>query len=295
MKVIRSLAKASDGHGLDLRRPFQAFDSDANGVVTLKEFGSALRQLGARLDDKRLRALFRHFDPNKSGRVNYGEFLWSFFNRRKILAQWREVRQGKGPRVLASTFHQGDTSGNGQLSLKEFSSVLEALSIHLEGWEVKTLAEQFDHNGDGQINIREFFTFMASEDRAAESSPRTDQPAPVRDSIIPLKDSQDPKFGKGMKKGERNHLAAEVTGGKGWGRGFKPAVVHGRQSGLFPPTQLGDRGSGARRVAGVLKNEVLGASLGSVGSQKEALQILDQMLEEQAKMEDFLRKELSLQ
>ena len=27
-------------------------------------------------------SIFRHFDPNESGSVHYGEFVWAFFNRR---------------------------------------------------------------------------------------------------------------------------------------------------------------------------------------------------------------------
>ena len=28
--------------------------------------------------------IFRHFDPNESGSVHYGEFVWAFFNRRYV-------------------------------------------------------------------------------------------------------------------------------------------------------------------------------------------------------------------
>ncbi|KAG5189886.1 polcalcin Nic t 1-like protein, partial [Tribonema minus] len=71
----------------DLRIPFRRFDADGDGVLSLTEFGDALAALNAGLTAQHLLALFKHFDPNGSGTINSGEFLWAFFNRRRLLRQ----------------------------------------------------------------------------------------------------------------------------------------------------------------------------------------------------------------
>ena len=37
--------------------------------------------------------IYSHFDPNGSGSVHYGEFLWAFFNRRRLMKQWKTAQK----------------------------------------------------------------------------------------------------------------------------------------------------------------------------------------------------------
>jgi hypothetical protein len=68
---------------LDLSRPFQKFDHNGDGVITLQEFGLALLDLRVDLQEDELLNLFQYFDPNGSETIHFSEFVWYFFNRRE--------------------------------------------------------------------------------------------------------------------------------------------------------------------------------------------------------------------
>ena len=105
----------------------------------------------------------RHFDPNGSGSIHYGEFVWAFFNRRALVRQWKRVTQGLTHEQMRSKFHQFDVNGDGRLDQKEFKKMLKNLGIVIGDDEQKTLVERFDIDGDGDVDLREFFNFMESE------------------------------------------------------------------------------------------------------------------------------------
>lgn len=65
----------------------------------------------------------RHFDPNDSGSVHFGEFVWAFFNRRKMVRQWKRNTEKMTEAQIKEKFHMADTNGNGRLSPKEFKRV----------------------------------------------------------------------------------------------------------------------------------------------------------------------------
>ena len=54
----------------------------------------AMLSLDVQLTTEALVHLFHHFDPNESGSVHYGEFLWAFFNRRDLARRWKRSTRG---------------------------------------------------------------------------------------------------------------------------------------------------------------------------------------------------------
>lgn len=113
--------------------------------------------------------MFSHFDPNHSGSVHYGEFVWAFFNRRKIVRQWKQKTKHLTLSQIQSIFHQYDINGNGSLSITEFKKLLiNVFHITLNQQELDTLINQFDVNHDGEIDINEFLIFIQSEQKNFE-------------------------------------------------------------------------------------------------------------------------------
>ena len=76
-----------------------AYYTEAEGLP-IGVFMRAVREkLGVRLAPAHEAALLRHFDSDGSGAIHFGEFVHSFFNRRRALRSW-EVEQSD----IISTF-----------------------------------------------------------------------------------------------------------------------------------------------------------------------------------------------
>jgi Ca2+-binding EF-hand superfamily protein len=149
-------------------------------VLSLAEFGHAVAALGANLTVDELVAVFRHFDPNGSGTVDYGEFLWAFFNRRRLIKQWKGAQQqqqqqhgGSSERSAAqlrAIFHAHDSSGDGRLNARELRTALAAVGVQLQPWEVQGLLERFDIDHDDCIDYSEFIAYMEAQTRSRGSA-----------------------------------------------------------------------------------------------------------------------------
>lgn len=163
MDAIRKAASNIASFKLDLRQIFNQFDTSGDGFLTMDEMAEAFLAMGVRLDLPTMKAIFAHFDPNGSGSVHYGEFVWAFFNRRGLVRQWKKKTEGLSEREIREKFHKFDKNGNGYLSSKEFAKLLKDLGLTLNDKEVITLIERFDVNGDDEIDYMEFKAFIESE------------------------------------------------------------------------------------------------------------------------------------
>ncbi len=106
----------------------------------------------------------RHFDPNDSGGVHYGEFVWAFFNRRGLVRQWKRKTNGMTTKKVYSIFHAADINGNGRLNSREFKKLLrKEFHIDISDEDLEILISRFDADGDGDIDIEEFLVFIESE------------------------------------------------------------------------------------------------------------------------------------
>jgi hypothetical protein len=105
----------------------------------------------------------RHFDPNGSGSVHYGEFQWAFFNRRSLARKYKRNTMGLTADKVIGKFHRYDINGDGVLSVKEFKKLLADFEIKLADDELEVLIDRFDRDGDGEIDVEEFKDFVDAE------------------------------------------------------------------------------------------------------------------------------------
>ena len=82
-------------HNYALKKLYSYLDVDRDHRVTFADFEQAINELmkkyfphKSHLDKRRLVVLFKFFDPNLSGSINYGEFVCQFFKRHKFLKNW---------------------------------------------------------------------------------------------------------------------------------------------------------------------------------------------------------------
>lgn len=64
-----------------MRKIFRHFDLDGYGTIEPEEFKKALETLGCLFKDHELDALFKKYDSNANGKLDYEEFA-SFFARK---------------------------------------------------------------------------------------------------------------------------------------------------------------------------------------------------------------------
>lgn len=164
METIRKVSRTLMKNKLDLKAVFNSFDKSGDGYLTMPEMADSFNQLGVRLTADGIKALFHHFDPNDSGSVHYGEFLWAFFNKRDLARTFRRASRNMTPKEIQLRFRKADFNGNGYLSKKEFKAFLKSFGIIFkEESEFQVLMDRFDTDKDGEIDLEEFKVFINEE------------------------------------------------------------------------------------------------------------------------------------
>jgi calcium-binding protein CML len=164
MEVIRRAAANATTYKLDLKKIFEYFDTSGDGHIVKSELIQAFDAMGVKLDDETAAAIYDHFDPNHSGSIRLGEFIYAFFNRRKMVRQYKRSVKGLTEQQIKAKFHACDTNGNGKLDSREFQKLLKKLSIEMGEFEQNLMMEKFDSDGDGYLDIDEFREYLNNPD-----------------------------------------------------------------------------------------------------------------------------------
>lgn len=188
MEAIRKAAANISSFKLDLKQIFDQFDTSGDGLLSPEEMAEAFLSMGVKLDIHSMNAIYKHFDPNDSGGVHYGEFIWAFFNRRSLVRQWKRKTDSLTPAQVTEKFHQADKNGNGRLSPKEFKGLLKSFGIELGLPDIEVLIGRFDVDNDGDIDMHEFRNFIEQEkgalfgQAAGATAPQLELPPPLNRS-----------------------------------------------------------------------------------------------------------------
>jgi Ca2+-binding EF-hand superfamily protein len=145
----------SSDHFLQLKKEFLAAASKEDGdSIHFDAFKEVL--LNCRLAFFATEEIFQLFDSDKSGTVDYCEFLL-------LLSSFRRDHAEKGPEHIKCLFEIFDRDGSKAISREEFSNILvhiieeEDIDIHcLE------LFDKIDGDASGTITLEEFENFYTS-------------------------------------------------------------------------------------------------------------------------------------
>lgn len=138
---------------IHLRRLFLSLDKNGDGMLSIKEISDGLKE--AKLDSKELQQILATIDCDRSGVIEYKEFLAATMDKRDYLnsdACW-------------SAFCAFDKNGDGKISLDELKLVLEDESVGAALKDSKLqsaeeLMKEIDRDGNNQIDFEEFMTMM---------------------------------------------------------------------------------------------------------------------------------------
>lgn len=133
----------------ELTEIFKSLDKNSDGVLTIEEFRDGLEILNSQRDlqitEAQLDSIFAGIDLDKSGTINYNEFIASTFDISK------EVKLEH----VYEAFKSFDADKSGKISLREISEIIKPFSEDDIDY-LNDLMYTFDLNGDGEIDFQEF-------------------------------------------------------------------------------------------------------------------------------------------
>jgi len=140
---------------LQLRKIFDSFDTERNGVLSYEEFKAALEKKGYAEQD--ISDIFASVDLNSNGHIMYTEFLAAAISAQGHIEEDR----------IAEAFDRIDSDDTGYIS-KE--NLREALGKDCSPEEVDKIMESTDKNKDGKISYQEFLESFRDQTQALANS-----------------------------------------------------------------------------------------------------------------------------
>lgn len=131
---------------------FRALDTDQNGTLSKEElkqgfaelFGNSVENIDSEID-----RIMNEVDINKSGEIDYSEFISATLNRNTLLSKQR----------LETAFKAFDLDNSGAIDADELKMVLGKYHQYDDSfWQ--ELIKECDTNGDGVIDLAEFTKMM---------------------------------------------------------------------------------------------------------------------------------------
>ena len=136
----------------NLAKVFKAFDKNGDGKLSMEEVKEGyLEHYGKVMSDEEVEQMFNAVDTDKSGFIDYSEFVIAAMNERQLTSNDK----------LQAAFKMFDKDGSGIISADEIREVLQfGGSSSLSATAVQQIINQVDENGDGEISFEEFVAMM---------------------------------------------------------------------------------------------------------------------------------------
>merc|ERR1712110_751874 len=135
-----------------LSKVFKAFDKNGDGKLSKDEVKEGyLEHYGKLMSDDEVDAMFDSVDTDKSGFIDYSEFVVAAMNEDQLTSSEK----------LQAAFKMFDKDGSGIISGDEIRDVLAfGGSNQLSKESIDAIIKQVDENGDGEIEFAEFCDMM---------------------------------------------------------------------------------------------------------------------------------------
>merc|ERR1711868_225642 len=134
------------------RKNFNLFDKKRTGSIPLSDMGTVLRSLGQNPTEAELAALMEEVDKDKSGTVEFDEFVDLMARTNKTQEQMEEE--------IKNAFLTFDADGSGFIDRDELVNVLTTMGDPVDEETINGMIAEADLDGDGKINYAEFTKIM---------------------------------------------------------------------------------------------------------------------------------------
>ena len=135
-----------------LAKVFKAFDKNGDGKLSMQEVKEGyLEHYGKVMSDEEVEEMFNKVDTDKSGFIDYSEFVVAAMNENQLTSNEK----------LQAAFKMFDKDGSGSISADEIREVLSFGGTNpLSKEAIDAIIKQVDENGDGDISYEEFVDMM---------------------------------------------------------------------------------------------------------------------------------------
>ena len=125
-------------------------DKNGDGKLSKQEIVEGYdKHFGKTLSQEDVEKMFDAVDIDKSGFIDYSEFVVASMNEKAILSNDK----------MAAAFKMFDKDGSGLISADEIKEAL-GFGKGLSEEQVNAMIKQVDENGDGEISFEEFCAMM---------------------------------------------------------------------------------------------------------------------------------------
>ena len=131
---------------------FKSFDKNGDGKLSMQEVKEGyLEHYGKVMSDEEVESMFNQVDTDKSGFIDYSEFVVASMNQSSLTSNER----------LQAAFKMFDKDNSGSISADEIREVLSFGGTNpLSKEAIDAIVKQVDENGDGDISFEEFVEMM---------------------------------------------------------------------------------------------------------------------------------------
>lgn len=122
-----------------------------SGTIDAKELKVAMRALGFDATKEEIRKLISQIDTDKSGTVNFSEFLTMMTTKMGE----RDSRE-----EIIKAFRLFDDDETGKISFRNLKRVAMELGETISDEELQEMIDEADRDGDGEVSQEEFIRIM---------------------------------------------------------------------------------------------------------------------------------------
>ena len=136
---------------------FSELDKDGDGTLDTKYVGTIMRSLGQSPTESELRNIIGEVDADKSGCMDFSEFLGMMADHMKEETDTTED--------ICTAFSAFDDSGKGVISVEKLKHVLTSLGDALTEEELEELIKSADSDSSGLVLYEDFVTKMMAGEK----------------------------------------------------------------------------------------------------------------------------------
>jgi calmodulin len=138
----------------EYKESFSIFDKDNDGYITYAQLAEIIKILGHNIPDEDLQKMFKEFDIDNKGSIDFKEFLG-------IMA--RKMRDTETETDFVNAFNIFDRDHNGLINGAELFEIFQSLGIEATKDDCDELIKDADLDMDGYINYEEFVRMLMNK------------------------------------------------------------------------------------------------------------------------------------